>query len=241
MNNLKNIWLNIDDVAVLTGELKETVRRKCKRGEYISTFIKDGRFKIYKIKLSSLPMQFQDKYYHSECFRNMATKKAASKRGKPQMWKDALESMWKLETETKSVLEHFFARDDLNEHLLESYNITMIPNRFWQIISDLENGIYKGKRCKPVETETLCGCWKWGQRKLNEINQYNRSHNKGPTDEKARLMYDLAILVGKVPQFLAYKEKQRAAEVERQRDMKENIKVDYSKIANNTKCIELYG
>ena len=66
MNNLKDIWLNIDDVAVLTGELKETVRRKCKRGEYISTFIKDGRFKIYKIKLSSLPMQFQDKYFNKE-------------------------------------------------------------------------------------------------------------------------------------------------------------------------------
>ena len=66
MNNLKDIWLNIDDVAVLTGELKETVRRKCKRGEYISTFTKDGRFKIYKIKLSSLPMQFQDKYFNKE-------------------------------------------------------------------------------------------------------------------------------------------------------------------------------
>ena len=27
MNNLKDIWLNIDDVAVLTGELKETVTK----------------------------------------------------------------------------------------------------------------------------------------------------------------------------------------------------------------------
>ena len=178
-------------------------------------------------------LQFQDKYYHSECFRNMATEKAASKRGKPQMWKDALESMWKLETETKSVLEHFFARDDLNVWLLDNYNVAMIPNRFWQIISDLENGIYKGKRCKPVATETLCGCWQWGQKKLNEINQYNRSHNKGPTDDNARLMYDLAILVGKVPQFLAYKEKQRAAENEMARTSILNDDVDMSKIGQS--------
>ena len=61
-NNIENIWLDIDDVAVLTEELKETVRRKCKRGEYISTFTKKGKFKIYKIKLSSLPLQFQNKY-----------------------------------------------------------------------------------------------------------------------------------------------------------------------------------
>lgn len=178
-------------------------------------------------------LQFQDKYYHSECFRSMATEKAASKRGKPQMWKDALESMWKLETETKSVLEHFFARDDLNVWLLDNYNVAMIPNRFWQIISDLENGIYKGKRCKPVATETLCGCWKWGQRKLNEINQYNRSHNKGPTDDNARLMYDLAILVGKVPQFLAYKEKQKVAENEMARMSILNDDVDMSKIGQS--------
>ena len=57
-----NIWLSLEDVAVLTGELQETVRRKCKRGEYFSTFTKNGRYKVYSIKLSSLPLQFQDKY-----------------------------------------------------------------------------------------------------------------------------------------------------------------------------------
>ena len=57
-----NIWLSLEDVAVLTGELQETVRRKCKRGEYLSTFTKNGRFKVYSIKLLSLPLQFQNKY-----------------------------------------------------------------------------------------------------------------------------------------------------------------------------------
>lgn len=59
-----NIWLSLEDVAVLTGELQETVRRKCKRGEYLSTFTKNGKYKIYSIKLSSLPLQFQDKYFN---------------------------------------------------------------------------------------------------------------------------------------------------------------------------------
>lgn len=175
-------------------------------------------------------IQFQDKYYHSECFVKMASEKAASKRGKPQMWQDALNRISELEADAKNILEHFFARDDLNVWLLENYNIAMIPSRFWQIISDLENGIYKGKRCKPVETETLCGCWKWGQHKLNEIHKYNQSHNKGPTDGNARLMYDLAILVGKVPQFLAYREKQKAAEIEMSRTAVLHDDLDMSKI-----------
>ena len=56
------IWLKIEDVCRLTGESKETVRRKCKRGEYISSFVKNGRYKIYSVLLSSLPIKYQDEY-----------------------------------------------------------------------------------------------------------------------------------------------------------------------------------
>lgn len=175
-------------------------------------------------------LYFQDKYYHSKCFISMAEEKAASKRGKPQMWKDALDRIWELEAETKKMLEHYFARDELNAWLLENYDITMVPSRFWQVVADLEMGKYKGSRCKPVNVNTLCGCWKWGQKKLNEIHQYNKSQSKGPADDNARLMYDLAILVGKVPNYLSYKEKQKAAKNEMKRTAISSDDVDMSKI-----------
>ena len=44
-------------------------------------------------------------------------------------------------------------------------------------------------------------------------------------------MYDLAILIGKMPNYLAYKAKQEAAEAERQREMKEKVKIDYNDVA----------
>jgi hypothetical protein len=176
---------------------------------------------------------YEKKYYHEDCFCELCNKRIASKRGNPASWQEALDSLWVLEAETKKMLEHYWSKDDLNNWLLEHYDIAMVPTRFWQVISDLEAGKYKGKRCKPISITTLYGCWKWGQKKLNEINQYNKSHNKGPTDDSTRLMYDLAILVGKVPNYLAYKEKQKAAEIERRREIKENLKVDYSKVANN--------
>ena len=53
-------------------------------------------------------------------------------------------------------------------------------------------------------------CWKWGQKKLDEIKQYNKANHKGPDNDNARLMYDLAILIGKMPNYLAYKAKQEA-------------------------------
>ena len=61
-----SIWLTIEDVSRLTGEIKETVRRKCKRGEYISSFVKNGRYKIYSVLLSSLPVKYHDEYKNIE-------------------------------------------------------------------------------------------------------------------------------------------------------------------------------
>lgn len=36
----QDIWLSMDEVCNLRGEVKETVRRKCKSGEYSCTFEK---------------------------------------------------------------------------------------------------------------------------------------------------------------------------------------------------------
>lgn len=190
-----------------------------------------GEIAIDKNHISDV-IVFNKLYYHSGCFEEMAKKKAASNRGKPQVWKDALDRMWEIEAETKKGLESYIAKDELNDWLLDHYNIIEVPKRLFQIVAELEDGKYKGKRCKPVKASTLCGCWKWGQRKLNEINQYNKSNNKGPVDDSARIMYDLAVLIGKVPNYLAYKEKQKVAEIERRRDMEETIKIDYSKMSS---------
>ena len=199
----------------------EIITRKCAKCK--------GDIDINRNDITNV-LQFQGKYYHYDCFEELAAQRAESKRGNPEQWKEALENIWELESETKKMLEHFWAKDDLNVHLLDNYNITMIPTRFWQIIADLESGTYKGKRCKPVNINTLCGCWKWGQRKLNEINQYNRSQNKGPTDDNARLMYDLAILIGKIPNYLAYKEKHKVAKNEMARTTILHDDIDMSKI-----------
>ena len=199
----------------------EVITRKCAKCK--------GEIEIEKNNISGV-LQFQDKYYHSGCFISMAEEKAASKRGKPQMWKEALDSVWELEAETKKMLERYFARDALNVWLLDNYDIAMIPSRFWQIIADLEMGKYKGKRCKPVNITTLYGCWAWGQRKLNEINQYNKSNNKGPADDNARLVYDLTILINKLPNYLAYKEKQKVSKNEMTKNAMLNDDIDMSKI-----------
>ena len=157
-------------------------------------------------------------YYHKECFCNLAEERSKSKRGKPEEWKNALDNVLMLETDTTNMLRGLCAKDDLNVWLLEHYDIATVPSRFWQIVADLECGKYKGKRCKAVNMETLLGAWKWGQRKLDSIARNNKMNHKGPDSDDARVMYDCSIIVSKVPNYLSHQSKMKMVQVEEKRD-----------------------
>lgn len=199
--------------------MPDTILRKC--GGCADT-IEINRNNITDI------LYYKNKYYHSKCFCDIAEKRSKTKRSTAAEWQAALDNLWELEADTKKMLESAWVKDDLNEWLLGHYNIISIPSRFWQILADLERGVYKGKKCKPVTMETLLGAWRWGQRKLDSISRNNKMNRKGPDSDDARIMYDLSIIVSKVPNYLAYKTKTEAAEKERRKSMQESIKVDYN-------------
>ena len=203
--------------------MADVIIRKCAKCK--------GEIEINKKNICNV-LQFQDKYYHYDCFEAMATEKAQSNRGKPQMWQDALDRIWDIEDETKKMLEQFCAKDDLNTWLLDNYDIVMIPTRFWQVVADLGVGKYKNKRCKPIPVKNLYDCWKWGQIHLDKIAANNKLNHKGPTNDADRLRYDLAILITKYPSFLKYKSKM--AVVAATSNIKEKQpKIDYSTLGNN--------
>lgn len=192
-----------------------------------------GVVEIDKHNISNV-ICFQGKYYHYDCFEHLASEKAASKRGKPQMWQEALDNIWVLEDETKKMLEQFIAKDELNTWLLSNYDIVTVPSYFWQLIADLERGIYKRKKCKPVKTLELCECWKWGQRKLNKIAVNNKMYHKGPKNDTDRLRYDLAILITKYPLFLQHKSKASATILAESLE-RNQPKIDYGVLEKNSK------
>lgn len=155
---------------------------------------------------------YKKKYYHLKCFCGIAEKRSKAKRSTAAEWKDALDSVAELQAETKKMLESAWVKDDLNEWLLNHYNITSVPSRLWQMLADLERGIYKGKKSKSVSMETMFNAWKWGQRKLDSIAKNNKAKHTGPQSDDARIMYDLSILVSKIPNYLAHKAKADAVQ-----------------------------
>ena len=181
---------------------------------------------------------YKKKYYHLRCFCEIAEKRSTAKRSTAAEWQEALGSLYELEIETKKMLESAWVKDDLNEWLLGNYDITAAPARFWQIVADLERGLYKGKKCKPITMETLLSAWKWGQRKLNKINANNKAKNNWKTDDSQRILYDLAIVVSKVPLYLLKKIEKEAAERERQLLLQEKIKIDYKSVAKKAEELD---
>lgn len=158
-------------------------------------------------------------YYHTNCFCELAERRSALKSGKPAEWKNALDHVKDFEQAAVDALSADSPRakkdtDDLNDYLIEKYNVTAIPSHFWMAVENLQKGFYRGKRCKKVTIDTLLAAWKWGQRKLDDINKRNKMNHKGPKDDVQRISYDFAILVNKIPEYLADKAKQEAAKEE---------------------------
>lgn len=173
---------------------------------------------------------YKNKYYHSKCFCEIAEKRSKAKRSTAAEWKEALDNLCELEADTKKMLESAWAKDDLNEWLLCNYDIAAVPTRFWQVAADLERGLYKGKKCRPVSMGMLADMWKWGQNRLNKIASKNKTKNMGPQNDTDRLRYDLSILIGHVGDYIKYITRTKEESVEIKNRVQTTKKINYENL-----------
>lgn len=165
---------------------------------------------------------YKNYYYHIACFRKLAEYRAQSNQGKPEAWQEALNNIEFFEQCAKDAVNKQIRRasvdrdtDKLNSYLISHYQVDRISSKnFWKTVRELENGIYKGKKCQKVSLDLLLEAWMWGQPKLDKIARRNKQMKKGPKDNKERIPYDLAILVGHISDYLSYKARQTAEQAE---------------------------
>lgn len=169
-------------------------------------------------------------YYHKACFCERAEKRSQSKCKKQKEWQSALDGIAVLETETKQMLESAWAKDDLNEWLLGNYDIAAVPARLWQVAADLERGVYKGKKCRPISIDMLVDMWKWGQNRLNKIAAKNKTNHMGPQNDTDRIRYDLSILIGHVGDYIKYTTKTKEESVEIKNRVQTTNKINYENL-----------
>lgn len=199
-----------------------------KRREYVCAYCGNEIFvnnhTIYDL------IRYDNKNYHKQCFQECCEKKSVKKGAYAQKWADALQHYNDIVLESLTFYENKVTRDTLNKFLQEEYGLAIIPSNFWQRIADLNTGKYKQIGTK-VPTSDILEMWQIQIKKLNAIAEYNKAHGKTMTKE-SRLIYDLAILIGKYNGFLEWKERQKIlqANKEIERKKKESDKIITDKI-----------
>ena len=172
---------------------------------------------------------YQGYHHHVGCLVSKAEKGIESGK-RVANWEKLLSRIPELQAESKRRLEHTMIQDEFNDYLLEHYDVISVSNRFWNIISDLELGSYKHKKCKPIDMQTIMDTWKWGHHHLDRIAANNKTKHKGPSNDEQRLNYDLAIVIKHVGDYKKHmiETKEEAAMVE-ERIEKQN-KINYENL-----------
>lgn len=200
-----------------------TTKRKCAKCK--------GTITIDKANVADV-IYYNKLYYHEQCFCDLCTQRIEKKKSGWRSWREALDDIEQLKKETRQkVLQSRVKTDPLNDYLLEHYDVVAVPSNFWTMVADLGNGIYRSKRCKPIDIDTLLEVWKWGQGKLDKIAQNNRANHKGPSNDTERLRYDLAILMGHIEDFKKYKAREESQRTEIIDSIKNQPKIDYSSLS----------
>ena len=64
-----NIWINIQEASSVLGLSEQTLKKQCRRGEFVFKIVKKGKRANYFIMLKSMPDFAQDKYLGEQILR----------------------------------------------------------------------------------------------------------------------------------------------------------------------------
>lgn len=172
---------------------------------------------------------YKRKYYHKNCFIEYAYKRISKNDRYAEMWQDALDNIDTYEKEAEEAIGFNKPTDKLNDWLIRHYDLVTISKRFWSMINDLGNGVYKGKRCKPIDIELLTNAWIWGQGNLDKIDANNKLKGKIITGE-GRLYYDLVIVLKHIDDYKRHIARQKTEQESIIKSLKDQLEINYSSL-----------
>ena len=177
----------------------------------------------------------ENKYYHTDCLVDYAAKRIKAKKH-AAYWDFAHEHIDICEKNAQEAIMKRFYKDDLNDHLLNHYDVTAIPSRFWDALGDIGNGKYKGRKCKPVDIKTILRAWQWAQKRLDDIAVRNKTQHKGPENDSQRLIYDFAVVVNHLEDYKRYMARTKVEDSVVQQQKQNPVKINYNSLERNTQA-----
>lgn len=177
-------------------------------------------------------LKYKNNYYHTKCFIEYANERVMRNNRYSLNWQMALDNMEQYQKEAYDSIILIVSRDELNEYLINTYNVTTLSTQFWRTITDIGNGVYKSKKCKAINVKDLFETWKYAQRGLDKINRKRKAEGKNIVDEE-RVRYDLAIVFKDYNKIQKSMSKSKEKELERVERSKA-IKIDYNNLSAQT-------
>lgn len=164
------------------------------------------------------------KTYHSDCFKDYCKGKVKnSKRvDTKRKWDGVLDNLLQIRHES---YEHFIeqvCKDEVNNFILENYNVNVVPHKVWIKLGNIYNGTYKNLSGVKIPPYHLLDMW---ERKIGILNNIaiNNSIKGKIMNEEGRLLYDLSVLINKYDSYLKWLSKQKLLERELKENKQENI------------------
>lgn len=114
----------------------------------------------------------------------------------------------------------------VTDWIYKTYDISFLPKYFFMNLSKISKGKYKGLN-KPVAWVDLLDMWQRKMPYLEKVHIKNEQQGKH-IEGMARINYDLAIILSKYDNYLAWKSEQEAEKIQKQKG--KQTRIDYSTI-----------
>lgn len=150
-------------------------------------------------------VRYDNKYYHSDCFIKMIheKRKKCNNESLISKYNYALENIDTYKKDAYTCLIDRVKKNELNEFLINNYNIDSIPSYTWIKLNGIFSGKYKSVRNDGIPPEHLLDMWKRHTRKLKQNCQKMIVKGKSLTPNQ-QLLYDLEILISKYDGYLKW-------------------------------------
>jgi|GEM_PF-1340889 len=183
-------------------------------------------------EIDNSTIYYDKSYYHLDCFNELCNIKKSVK------WKAARQyidryieeaneiinnqlnnrkiNIFNLHSQlsnTQKIINNYFLESDVDSFIKQQYDLQTLPEGLYnRHLYQIYKGTYKKLNGTAIKPEELLDMWK---KKISYLNKlYSNNVVKGKTMSKEqRVPYDLAVLVSKYNNYIAWKEEQKILEV----------------------------
>ena len=166
-------------------------------------------------------------FKHKKCFIKYETEKKRNKKSLEECNAYILKNESNYQIFEKTELE----KENLFNFIFETYDVSFLSTRFYIKMASVFDGSMTNIS-KPIPASDLLDMWERKKDWLQRVSENNRKRGKEIEGEQ-RVLYDLAILIGKYDSYLKWKEQKKLAQIEKEQC--KHSQIDYSVISKTPK------